>query len=403
MLNKKSRNKPTKYNDQDANIIRRNSFSEKIVRHRLRIFFRWLMGIALMAVIVAVFWIQQKRRVYTDYTVLNTYDRDVSESATNVALGQDILSYSNDGVSCSDTKGNTIWNETYEMQSPIVSVSNSTVAIGDYDGSEVYVLNTEGELGEITTNLPLRALTVSDEGVVAAVLEDSDVTWIYLYSSEGDTLAYFKTTMSQSGYPISVSISPNSTLVMVSYLEADSTTVKSGIAFYNFGDVGQNEVDNYMSGYDYADTVVPYVQFMASDLAFAVADNRLMFYEGSQKPVSKAEVLLDEEVQSVYYNDQYVILVTYDSTGTNEYTMTVYDSNGDIKLQKGFDLEYENIVISGENVYLYGDTECVIYNLLGVEKYAGTLSQDISLLIPGKNITHMTLVDQSTIAQIQLN
>jgi len=382
--------------------MRPENFSDRIVQHRLRRFFRVILILALIAGIAGVFWVQQKQRTYTGYVTVHSSKREISSSAKSVVLGNDILSYSKDGVNCCDTGGKTLWNETYEMQNPILAVCNSTAAIGDYNGGKIYVMNREGAMGEITTNLPIRALCVSDDGVVAAVLDDTDVTWIYLYNAKGATLAYFKTTMSQSGYPASISISPNSRLVVVSYVQADTGKVKSGVAFYNFGDVGQNEVDNYMSGYDYADTVVPYVQFMNSEDAFAVADNRLMFFEGAQKPVSKAEKLLDKEVQSVYFNSKYVALVTYDSSGKNKYLLTVYDTGGNVKLQKGFDLEYKNLVLSNDNIYIYSDSQCLIYNLYGVKKFSGTLNQTISLLIPGSGINRMDIVSQSAITKVQL-
>lgn len=376
--------------------------SDRIVRHRLSVFLRILIVLAVIAGIAAIFWIQQKRRNYTDYEVTSTVKRDTSTNATSVLLGDRILSYSNDGANCCDLKGKTVWNETFEMQNPILAVSHSMAAIADYDGGQIYVVDKEESLGEITTNMPIREISVSDDGVVAAILDDSKVTWIYLYSAQGDTLAYFKTTMSQSGYPLSVSISPNSTLVAVSYLQSGSGKVSTGIAFFNFGDVGQNEVDNYMSGYNYDDTVVPDVQFMNNQTAFAVADNRLMFYEGSQKPVSKSETLLDAQVQSVYYNDQYVGLVTYDTSGTNKYMLTVYDASGTVKFRKGFNTEYRNIVMTGGNIYIYGDTQCLIYNLFGTQKFAGTLNQDISLIVPGNSISKMAIVSQNSISELKL-
>ena len=170
-------------------------------------------------------------------------------------------------------------------------------------------MNTEKCLTTISTNLPIRDLSVSASGIVAAVLDDSDVTWVYVYNSKGEAPVMFRTTMSQSGYPIDVSLSPNSTLASISYLAPQDNGIKSSVAFYNFGEVGQNEIDNYMSGFDYQ-TIVPHVEYMSSELAYALADDRLMFYEGAQKPVSKAEVLLQEEIQAVYHNEQYVGLVT---------------------------------------------------------------------------------------------
>lgn len=380
---------------------KREHYSDKIVKYRLHRLYQGFLGLVVLAGIAAAFWISQKNRVYTEYTVTESYARNVAGNAKTIALGECILTYSNDGASCFDREGKAIWNETFEMQDPIVATCGSTIAFGDYNGRKIYVMNTRGILGEVSTNMPVRALAVAESGVVAAVLDDVDVTWIYLYNSNGEEAVRFKTTMSQFGYPIDISLSPNNNLAMISYLAQDDGDVKSSVAFYNFGEVGQNQVDNYMSGYDYP-AVVPHVRFMTSELAYAMADDRLAFYEGAQKPVSKFEILLEDEVRSVYNNEKYVALVTYDTTGSHKYTINVYDSNGERQLSQGFDLEYRNIVLEGENIYIYGETECCIYSMAGVEKYAGTMNGSISLLIPGDSVNRFTLVSQESIDTIEL-
>ena len=380
---------------------KREHYSDKIVKYRLHKFYQGGLIVAAVAAVAVIFWISQRNRVYTEFTVAESYGRNVSANARTIALGDCIVTYSNDGAGCFDKKGKAIWNETFEMQDPIVAVCNTAIAFGDYNGRKIYVMDTQNILGEISTNMPIRALSVAENGVVAAVLDDSDITWIYLYNSKGEAAVRFRTTMSQFGYPIDVSLSRDSNLAMVSFLAEDEGGVKSSVAFYNFGEVGQNEVDNYMSGYDYQ-AVVPYVKFMTSELAFAVADDRLMFYEGGQKPVSKTEVLLEDEVRSVYNNETYVALVSYDTTGKNKYVIHMYDSTGKVCLSQGFDLEYRNVVLKDENVYIYGETECSIYNLSGVEKFNGAMSENISLLIPGDTISKFTLVGQDSIREIEL-
>ena len=379
----------------------REHYSDKIVKYRLRKLYQGALAAAVIAAAAAAFWISQKNRVYTEFTVTHSSVRNVAASAKTIALGNYILTYSNDGASCFDLKGKPVWNETFEMQSPIVAICNDTIAFGDSGGRKIYVMNTQGILGEIATNMPIRALAVAQTGVVAAVLDDSDITWIYLYNSKGEAAVRFKTTMSQFGYPIDISLSPNNNLAMVSFLAQDESSVKSSVAFYNFGEVGKNEVDNYMSGYDYP-AVIPHVQFMTSELAYAMADDRLAFYEGAQKPVSKFEELLDGEERSVYHNEAYVALVTYDTTGTHKYMITVYDSDGKKHLSQGFDLEYRNVVLKGENVYIYGETECCIFSLSGVEKFNGAMNRNISLLIPGDSVNSFTLVSQESIDTVEL-
>ena len=75
---------------------------------------------------------------------------------------------------------------------------------------------------------------------------------------------------------------------------------KAVLRFYNFSSVGQNFVDNFASGADYVDAVIPYLTFINGDTAFAVADNRLVIYSGDQRPKSTADVSLEEEIQSSF-------------------------------------------------------------------------------------------------------
>ena len=121
--------------------------------------------------------------------------------------------------------------------------------------------------------------------------------------------AYFKTTMSKSGYPVAIAISDDGKQIAVSYLKAENGKVTSSVGFYNFSSVGQNYTDNLVGGYGYADAVVPLISFMNNDTVFAVADNRLMFYQGRQKPVSLTDMLISEEIQSVFYDKDHVGLV----------------------------------------------------------------------------------------------
>ena len=126
------------------------------------------------------------------------------------------------------------------MQSPCVSVRSGWVAVGDYNGNLIYDISQDGTSKQIDTNLPVKSLSVAANGVVAAILEDGDVTWINVYNPTGEKAVGIKTTMQKSGYPVSVSLSDNGKLMMVAYLKAESGSMKSIVSFYNFDEVGQN-------------------------------------------------------------------------------------------------------------------------------------------------------------------
>lgn len=343
-----------------------------------------------------------KNRIYTDYEVKSSISREMINGTTVLELDGAILTYSKDGVNCSDSKGTVLWNQTFEMQNPLVTSQGKTAAIADYNGRSIYVMNNETFLGEISTNLPIRNIAVSTNGIVAAVLDDSAVTWIYLYDSAGNELGYFKTRMKNSGYPVSVALSENGQLVLVSYLYVDRGEIKSKVAFYNFGQVGKNESDNFVSGYDYTDTIVPFVGFMNSSTAFAVADDRIMFYSGSQIPTSAAEQLFDEEVQSVYYNNNYVGLVYLNTNGEDRYRMDVYNTSGNKVLSKEFNIDYTDIVFCNGYFVAYNELECLVCNMNGVEKYSGNFKNTVYTLIPTKVETRYVLVTQDSLETIEL-
>ena len=283
--------------DYDDSSEKQASYKEKIRNHKLKVFFRTVAIVLFAVFVVAVIYISWRDKEYSEASV--TVEATITNGMDSkvISLGDCAVQYSKDGMSCLDSSGQQVWNQTYEMQNPIAHTCKTMIAVGDYNGHHIYVSNTSGSLGTVDTNLPIRDFCVSAQGVVAAVLDGTDVTWIYLYDSTGSTLASFKTTMKDSGYPVSISLSPNAELLCVSYLYPEDGELKTSVAFFNFGSVGQNSIDNYASGYDYPGIVVPYVQFMNAGAAFAISDDRIMFYSGDQKPISQAENLLgDEEV-----------------------------------------------------------------------------------------------------------
>ena len=64
---------------------------------------------------------------------ISTVPRQEISGVRDLGLDGKVVSYSNDGISCMDSKGNAIWNQTYEMQSPIIDICEDyTVIAGMY-------------------------------------------------------------------------------------------------------------------------------------------------------------------------------------------------------------------------------------------------------------------------------
>ncbi len=378
------------------------TYKDRIRSHKMVIFYRILLVLILTAAVAAALYIQALNRVYTGIDVASSADNHSIKTENMINFAGNILSYGMDGAACVDASGNAMWNITYQMQEPMISVQGDMAAIGDYGSRTVYLLNTTGSVGEISTTMPIYKFSVSRSGEVAVILNDTDTTWIYLYDPLGNILAYFKTTMRQSGFPVDVTISPGGKLVGVSYVYVDSGDMRSRVAFYNFGDVGQNETDNYVSGYDYSGTVIPMINFIDDETAFAVSDDRLMFYKGSEKPVSQTEHLVSDEIQKVFYDDKYVALVFYSDQAEYRYHIEIFNRNGTLADEREYNMEFKDIVMKKDMVYIYSEAHAMIFRVGGTVCYDGILPRSAYLLIPGDRSGRFTTVNSDTVDTVSL-
>ena len=379
-----------------------SDYARKIRSHRVSVFLRVMLTVAAVAAIAALVIVQLENRIFTEATFTKAADIHAVEGTVYRNFSGTILFYSKDGAGCTDTKGNARWNITYEMQRPLVAVCGDVVAIGDYGGSTVYVMDTDGQMGTVDTDLPIRALSVAKNGTVAAVLGDTNAAWVNMFRADGTLIEQAKMTMKQMGYPLSISVSPNGELLCVSHLQVDGTSVKTSVAFYNFGAVGQNYSDNCVSGFDYAGEVVPYVRFLDDATSIAVSDSRLAFFNGKQIPQNGTNNLFSENLEGVYHSENYAALLFADATGAHEHRLDLYNTAGSKVNSIGFDLDYTDIQLAGDRIIISNGQECQIYSTAGVQKYAGEFGRSVSAVIPSQRSNVLTVVTDEAIETMTL-
>ena len=98
----------------------RISYREKIKSHKFTVVYRAMLVMILIAAIGAVFYYQWKNKVYTENTVVFSTEVHITQDSTLVPFAGYLLTYSKDGAGCMDIRGNAVWNQTFEMQNPIV-------------------------------------------------------------------------------------------------------------------------------------------------------------------------------------------------------------------------------------------------------------------------------------------
>ncbi len=377
-------------------------FEKKIRRHRRAIMYRIVIGIAIAIVLVISAYYNFQKMVYTDYDVIRSISYAEASNAKYLKFGQNVLRYSQDGASAFNIANDMLWNETFEMQNPIVDTCGDYVAIGDYMGTTIYIYNSTGLQGSIDTSTPLKRFCVSGNGNVAVVLEDDEVTWVKLYDVNGTNIASDRTTMSKSGYPVCIDISEDGILLAVSYLFVDSGMLSTSIAYYNFGAVGQNEVDNLVSGYNYSGSVGSLVEFINPDTSIAVADNKFCIFKGTQKPENIFEVDIEDEILSVFHNENLIVLVFEDEDGENKFRAEVYDDKGNLVTTQGFDMDYSYISLFKDLMIIYNSEACQIYNTSGLKKFDAAFNRAAVTMLPENSRTRFLVVYPDGMEEIKL-
>lgn len=379
-------------------------YRDKIRKYRRRYVYRVILVLLCLGILLAIIYVQYKNHIYTGYDVVSMVSKKNVIGTVNEVLGENILTYSHDGAQCMDSSGQALWNQTYEMQNILVEISGDVVAIGDYNGHEVYVLNSQRKLYEIDTTMPIRGLAVAESGRVAVAVADTKTTWIYIYDENGKEVYAIKTTMGKSGYPIAFGFSPNGELLGLSCVYVDAGVVKSQVAFYNFGDVGANKSDYIVNGYTYHDSIIPYITFLDSDSAVAVGDDRVVFYEGGQIPTFRQDYLQNDEIQGLYTGNGYLGVCFRSDQMEYEHKLLVFGQDSTEVGTYYFNTEFKNILFTEKYFVVYGDRECLITTYDNVIKFDGTFENTVELMIPSGNPGNyqFTLVSGNSVDIVQL-
>ena len=341
-------------------------------------------------------------RTYNNYKVRKTIKIETGTNSQYQAFGEFVVKYSNDGISYINGT-ETIWNEAYEMKSPIVDVCGDYLAIADKNSNTIYIFNKKGKVGEVNTSYPIIKIEVAQQGVVAALLEEASANYIELYDKEGNLIVSHKSLLSENGFPLSFSISNDGEKMMTSYLSIKEGSTENQVIFYNFSNVGKDEVDRVVGTFNqFGETIVPAVYFVSNEDAIAIGDNVLTIYKMKEKPTIRKEIKFDKEIQKVFYNEKYVGLIFENSKGDTPCKMEVYSLSGEKIMSKEIEMNLDHVKFAGKNVLMYDDVTCELISLKGVVKFKHVFTKQLDAIVPMESTNTFLLMTKNKIEEISL-
>ena len=355
-----------------------DNYELRLSRHKRNIVKKTVITVVAIAAAVTAVGFYIEKRSYHNYKVVQSSEQEDVVSTSYIEMDGDILRYSPDGVSLVSDKMSTLWSETYQMQNPVADVNGTRAVIADKDGTTLEIYDKSGKTGSVTTSYSIIKARVSKSGLVAAILDGGDDTWIDFYSTDGSLIAESQTKIDDPGYPLDIAVSEDGVVMMVTYQFVDGSDTTSYVAFYNFGDVGQNEDDRIVSGYKYEGVIVPQIQYLSNNRSIALKDNGFTIYQGSQIPKEVKTIETDKEIVSTFYDDDMVGLVFKNDSKDKQYIMEVYNTaDGKLKFKEDFNIPYTTIKLSGGNILMYNSSQMCVMNSRGVQKYLGSVDGTI--------------------------
>ena len=309
--------------------------------------------------------------VGTEYKVLMTEKRTDINGTGYTEFGEYILKYSPDGVTCVSGSGSVLWNSTFSMQSPIVDVRGTTAVIADQKGTQIYVFNQNGQQGQFQTSLPVEKVRVAKQGVVAAVLNDDDITWVNFYDAQGEEIAKSRNSLGDSGYPLDIALSPDGMKIMVSYQI-------------------------------YENAVAPEVIFTDEGTSVAFLSNGFSIFKGKQIPEETKKVQFEEEILSIFHDGNKFGFIFKSDKRDYKYRMQLYDTNGKLLAKTYFDLDYKQVKLRGGSLIFFNDKEFEIYNTGGRKKFSCTYDKAIQDIIKVNGFQKYMVISQNSVSTIRL-
>ncbi len=353
-------------------------------------------GVLILAVVL-VYALVKNNKVASSYEVVTSMSRGDDTSVYYRMMRKGMVKYSKDGVAMTNKSGTVLWNQTYEMASPTMTSAGDYVAVGDIGANTIYIFNEYGQLGRVSTDVPIQEIQISEQGVVAAVLSDTSSNYINLYDKQGNSLGSIKASLENTGYPLAIALSPDASKLAVSYLIVNSGSMQSRIVFYDFSDV---EGDHLLDTQE-LEGLYPKAAFLDSREVVLFGEKGFVLYQADSKKIETQENF-ESEINSVFCTNQKLGFIFKNEDDNGKYRMEIYNKAGKKSSTYYFDLDYSGLTADDDEVILYNDEEMLIYQMGGRVRFRGTFNTAVTGVMPSWEDGLYWLIDDQSLREIRI-
>jgi len=340
-------------------------------------------------------------RNYQSYEVLKTVDNTGESTVGYLSYGSAVVKYSRDGAVAIDKDGSILWNGSYEMMNPITDTCGKYVVIADKDNKSIQIFDEKGLVGGYTTQYDIKKVEIAAQGVVVALMDGEEANYIMLYGLDGTVLGDVKKYINNDGYPIDIALSNDGQKMVISFLSFAKGELISKVAFYNFGEVGQNYTSNVVGGFEFKDMILPRVTFLGNDTVCSYKENGFLIFSMIETPNMIHEENLEGKIQSILNSDKYTGVVLKAGEASPK-QLLLYNLKGEKILDKVLDFDYDKIFLTGEEIIMYDNLTCLVMKMNGQIKFKYTFDGNVAAFFPINDLDRYFLINETKISEILL-
>ena len=164
----------------------------------------FLIVLALFVVLV-LYMLNNSRCEYYIYKEETETENNANVRYEEFADGY--IKYSENGIEYQKNFGVAEWNIPLSVKNPFLIKAEPYVLLADKGGNTLWLFDKKGKTGEITVRYPVVQADVSDQGIVEVILQGAGSSYIQVYDKEGTLIADMKSSVDETGYPVTAAIS----------------------------------------------------------------------------------------------------------------------------------------------------------------------------------------------------